>query len=50
MGENFRTEFNKSGIDNRRAAQIIPKNIFFRDRINNDILKTFREFEENVLK
>lgn len=50
IAEKFKTEFNKSGIDNKKAGRFMPKDIFFRDRINSDVLKIFRDFEEKNLK
>jgi hypothetical protein len=50
MKENFIDEFNKSGIDNKKADQFMPQNAFYSDRINCNVLKIFREFEESTLK
>jgi hypothetical protein len=50
MWRSFKTEFNKSGIATKNIGQLMPKDLFFHDRINSNVLKIFRDFEEKILK
>jgi len=42
----FTKEITRHGCDKKFAASLIPENIFFRDTININVLKSFRELEE----
>jgi len=43
----FIKEFMKLGCEEDIAKHLIPEDIFSTDKINRDVLKTFRELEEN---
>jgi len=50
FGNHFRKEIMKYGCSNEELAdKLMPENIFSKNTINKDVLKIFREFEENFL-
>jgi glycine cleavage system protein P-like pyridoxal-binding family len=51
MGKHFKNEImQSSGVDSEKANQLLPKDIFFDDKVNINALRIFREFEEKFVK
>jgi len=48
LKELFKIEIMKNGCTEEIANHLIPEEIFFTDKINKDVLKTFRELEEKI--
>ena len=46
--KHFIKEIKRRGCVKEIAAKLIPKDIFFRDTININVLKSFRELEETI--
>ncbi|MHC6203114.1 hypothetical protein ACYULU_07955 [Breznakiellaceae bacterium SP9] len=48
MSSNFKKIFMKLGYNSEDVAKLIPDGIFPEDKINADVLKSFRELEEKA--